>query len=163
MARVAADPDIGSTPFAGNEAAPLGPYLLFLGDTVERGYAKTAFGLRDWAPDRCIGELALPGATVTTGIQQLRPVEAYACGARALLIGVATPGGAIPQRWIPSLLEALGAGLDIVSGMHAKLSEIPQLASAAKALGRRLVDVRVPPENIPIASGKRRSGKRLLT
>ena len=25
------------------------PYLLFLGDTVEPGYAKTAFGLRDWA------------------------------------------------------------------------------------------------------------------
>ena len=159
----AADPVDRSAHLSANEAAPLGPYLLFLGDTVERGYAKTAFGLRDWAPDRCIGELTLPGATVTTGIQQLRPVEAYACGARALLIGVATPGGAIPQRWIPSLLEALGAGLDIVSGMHAKLSDIPQLASAAKALGRRLVDVRVPPENIPIASGKRRTGKRLLT
>ena len=27
------------------------PYLLFLGDTTEPGYAKTAFGLRDWAPD----------------------------------------------------------------------------------------------------------------
>ena len=25
------------------------PYLLFLGDTTEPGYAKTAFGLRDWA------------------------------------------------------------------------------------------------------------------
>jgi uncharacterized NAD-dependent epimerase/dehydratase family protein len=144
-------------------AAPLGPYLLFLGDTVERGYAKTALGLRDWAPDRCIGEFALPGATVTTGIAHLRPVEAYACGARALLIGVATPGGSIPQRWIPSLLEALGAGLDIVSGMHAKLVDIPELASAAKALNRRLVDIRVPPANIPVASGKPRSGKRLLT
>jgi uncharacterized NAD-dependent epimerase/dehydratase family protein len=139
------------------------PYLLFLGDTVERGYAKTAFGLRDWAPERCIGELVLPGATVTTGIPQLRPVEAYACGARALLIGVASPGGAIPQHWIPSLLDALAAGLDIVSGMHSRLSEIPQVAAAAKALGRRLIDVRVPPEDIPIATGKRRSGKRILT
>ena len=36
------------------------PYLLFLGDTVEPGYAKTAFGLRDWAPERCVGEFALP-------------------------------------------------------------------------------------------------------
>ena len=25
------------------------PYLLFLGDTTEAGFAKTAFGLRDWA------------------------------------------------------------------------------------------------------------------
>ena len=36
------------------------PYLLFLGDTVEPGFAKTAFGLRDWAPERCVGEFALP-------------------------------------------------------------------------------------------------------
>jgi uncharacterized NAD-dependent epimerase/dehydratase family protein len=159
----AADPVDRSAHLSANGAAPLGPYLLFLGDTVERGYAKTAFGLRDWAPDRCIGELALPGATVTTGIPQLRPVEAYAGGARALLIGVATPGGAIPDHWMPTLLEALGAGLDIVSGMHAKLADIPQLSTAAKALGRRLVDVRVPPDNIPVGTGRKRSGKRLLT
>ena len=27
------------------------PYLLFLGDTTEPSYAKTAFGLRDWAAE----------------------------------------------------------------------------------------------------------------
>lgn len=27
------------------------PYLLFLGDVTEPGYAKTAFALRDWAPE----------------------------------------------------------------------------------------------------------------
>jgi hypothetical protein len=42
------------------------PYLLFLGDTTEKGYAKTAFGLRDLAPDRCVEEWAGAGATVTT-------------------------------------------------------------------------------------------------
>ena len=159
----ATDPVNRSAHLSADEAAPLGPYLLFLGDTVERGYAKTAFGLRDWAPERCIGELALPGATVTTGIPQLQPVEAYARGARALLIGVASPGGTIPSHWVATLVDALNAGLDVVSGMHARLTEIPQLAAAATALGRRLVDVRVPPENIRVASGKRRSGKRLLT
>lgn len=145
------------------KAAPLGPYLLFLGDTVERGYAKTAFGLRDWAPDRCIGELVLPGAKVTAGLPRLDVREAYAKGARALLIGVATPGGSIPKNWVPVLMDALEAGLDIVSGMHAKLCDIPELATAAKALGRRLVDVRVPPPDIPIGTGRKRSGKRLLT
>src|SRR3546814_4549027 len=40
-----------------NEAEELPqPYLLFLGDIVEPAYAKTAFGLRDWAPERCVGE-----------------------------------------------------------------------------------------------------------
>ena len=42
------------------------PYLLFLGDVAEPGFAKTAFGLRDWAGERCVGEFALPGARVST-------------------------------------------------------------------------------------------------
>ena len=36
------------------------PYLLFVGDVTEAGYAKTAFGLRDWARDLCVGEFASP-------------------------------------------------------------------------------------------------------
>lgn len=139
------------------------PYLLFLGHTVERGFAKTAFGLRDWAPERCIGELALPGAGVTTGLPSLRPREAFERGARALLIGVATRGGRVPEQWLPTLIEALDAGLDIVSGMHDRIRDIPQLAGEARRLGRRLIDVRVPPDDIPVASGRKRSGKRLLT
>ena len=30
------------------------PYLLFLGDAAEPAYAKTAFGLRDWAGELCV-------------------------------------------------------------------------------------------------------------
>jgi uncharacterized NAD-dependent epimerase/dehydratase family protein len=139
------------------------PYLLFLGDTVEPGYAKTAFGLRDWAPDKCIGEFALPSATVSTGLSNLSPAEAHALGARALVIGVANSGGFIADSWVPALLEALEAGLDIVSGMHARLANVPRLKTLADKLGRRLIDVRVPPPNIPIATGLKRGGKRLLT
>lgn len=140
-----------------------GPYLLFLGDTVEPGYAKTAFGLRDWAADRCVGEWALAGATVSTGLPSLSPSNAYAKGARALVIGVATPGGLIPANWLPTLLVALEAGLDIVSGMHTKLGDIAPLRTVADRLERRLIDVRTPPASIPVASGARRTGRRLLT
>ena len=139
------------------------PYLLFLGDTTERGYAKTAFGLRDWAPERCIGELRCDGATVTTGLAQMTPAQAHAAGARSLVIGVANAGGHIPVAWMPSLLQAMEAGLDLVSGMHTRLGDIAPLRDAATRLGRRLVDVRSPPPGIPIASGRKRSGKRLLT
>jgi uncharacterized NAD-dependent epimerase/dehydratase family protein len=138
------------------------PYLLFLGDTTEPGYAKTAFGLRDWAGDRVVGEWGC-GTTVSTGLPYLTPKEARARGARGLVIGVANSGGIIYDSWIPALVEALEAGLDIVSGMHMRLADAPQVKAAAQRLGRRLVDIRTPPRNIPIGSGRKRSGRRLLT
>ena len=139
------------------------PYLLFLGDTTEPGYAKTAFGLRDWAADRCIGEFALPGATVTTGLANLSPAEARSRGAESLVIGVANAGGFIADTWVPALIEALDEGLHIISGMHARLRDNPALVEAAARSGRRLIDVRDPPVSIPIGTGLKRTGKRLLT
>ena len=140
-----------------------GPYLLFLGDTLDAGFAKTAFGLRDWAADKCLGEYALPTAMVSTGLPSMTPADAVALGARGLVIGVANPGGFIPPAWFPALAEALEAGLDIVSGMHARLANVPGLAAAASRLGRRLIDVRTPPKDIPTASGAKRAGWRVLT
>jgi uncharacterized NAD-dependent epimerase/dehydratase family protein len=139
------------------------PYLLFLGHVTDPVSAKTAFGLRHWAPERCVGEYALPEATVTTGLDRLTPREAAARGAKALVIGVAPLGGRLSPRWIPALLEALDAGLDIVSGMHTRLGAVEPLQRAARDHGRRLIDVRDPPRNIPVATGRKRTGKRLLT
>jgi len=139
------------------------PYLLFLGEQTSAPHAKTAFGLRDWAPEHCVGEFALPGATVSTGLPKLSPALAHARGARSLVIGVAPIGGSIPITWSGVLIDALRAGLDVVSGMHTRLEEIPDLAATAERLGRRLINVRQPPAGLPIATGRRRSGKRLLT
>lgn len=139
------------------------PYLLFLGDTTEPGYAKTAFGLRDWARDRCIGENALPEATVTTGLPQLTFAEAIERGARGLVIGVANRGGVIPPVWQVALIDAIAAGLDIISGMHARLGDLPDVRAAAQRHGRQLIDVRSPPRDIPVATGIKRNGRRLLT
>jgi uncharacterized NAD-dependent epimerase/dehydratase family protein len=139
------------------------PYLLFLGDVTNVAYAKTALGLRDWAAERCIGEFALPEATVTTGLPVMRPADALQAGARSLVIGVANEGGKIPSTWIPALVEAIEGGLDIVSGMHVRLTSVPAIREAAERCGRALIDVRTPPPGIPIGSGRKRSGKRLLT
>jgi uncharacterized NAD-dependent epimerase/dehydratase family protein len=147
----------------GGEARLPSPYLLFLGDTIEPGYAKTAFGLRDWAGERCIGEWVLPGATVSTGLDRLTPAQAAARGARAVVVGVANPGGVIPDNWVLALAEALEAGLDIVAGMHTRLADLPVLAAIAARRGCRLIEIRTPPSDIPIANGMRRPGRRLLT
>ena len=52
------------------------PYLLFLGDVTEPTYAKTAFGLRDWARERCVGEWSCSDRTVTLGLPRLSPAQA---------------------------------------------------------------------------------------
>ncbi len=139
------------------------PYLLFLGDATEAAFAKTAFGLRDWAPERCIAEWGCDTATVSTGLPRLSPKEARARGARGLVIGIANTGGVIGESWVPLLVEALESGLDIVSGLHVKLGSVPALKAAAARHGRRLIDIRTPPPNIPCGVGSKRSGKRLLT
>ncbi len=137
--------------------------LLFLADVTERGYAKTAFGLRDWAGERCVGEWSLSGASVTTGLPRLTPKQAAERGAGAMLIGVASPGGNIPPPWRPALLDALEAGLDLISGMHVRLGDISELQAAAARLGRRLVNVRTPPSDLAVGTGVKRPGRRLLT
>jgi uncharacterized NAD-dependent epimerase/dehydratase family protein len=139
------------------------PYLLFLGDVTDSTDAKTALGLRQWAPERCFGEWSLPGATVSTGLPKLSPSQAALKGARSLVIGVAPVGGAIAAAWIPELLASLEAGLDIVSGMHTRLETVPGLAAAAEKFGRRLINIRTPPPNLPVGDGRRRTGRRLLT
>src|SRR5262249_47115812 len=139
------------------------PYLLFLGDTTEAAYAKTAFGLRDWVPERCIGEWGCEAATVSTGLPRLTPKEARVRGARGLVIGVANTGGVIGEGWIPLLVEALEAGLDLVSGLHAKLADLPVLSNTARRCGRPLFDVRTPRARLPIARARKRSGRRRLT
>ena len=136
------------------------PYLLFLGEETSPLKAKTAFGLRDWAADSCTGQMHMPGGTVDLGLPELDPVAAYAAGARSLLIGVTPVGGRIPAHWAPVLQAAVQAGLDIVSGLHTPLESVPGLARAAADAGVRLVDVRRPPDDLPRATGKRRSGKR---
>ena len=139
------------------------PYLLILGDTTEAGYAKTAFGLADWAADRCVGEYGIGACSVSAGLPRLSPAEARAAGAKSLVIGVANQGGVIGDAWVAVLVEAMEAGLDIVSGLHTRLTSIPALVEAARRTGQRLIDVRTPPPSIPIANGRKRSGKRLLT
>ncbi len=139
------------------------PYLLFLGDVTEPGYAKTGFGLAEWARDRCVGELDFAGTVVTTGLPRMTAAQAVAAGARSVVIGVANPGGVIAESWIAPLVEAMAAGLDLVSGMHRRLADHPEIAAAAQRHGVKLHDVRVPPAGIPVGSGDKRSGKRLLT
>src|SRR6202522_1540692 len=117
-------------------------YLLFLGDVTEPSQAKTAFGLCEWAPNRCVGEFGVEGLSVSTGLPRLTAAEALARGATGVVIGIAPIGGRIAPSWLPALVCALEAGLDLVSGMHPPLASVPELRSTAERSGRRLTEVR---------------------
>lgn len=139
------------------------PFLVFLGDSGDARAAKTAFGLRDWRREWCIGQARLPGCAIDLGLPDMAPAEAAARGARAMVVGISPRGGALPEGWVPCLLDALGAGLDLVNGLHQRLGSVAALAAAAEARGVRLHDVRHPPAGIPLATALPRGGRRLLT
>lgn len=139
------------------------PYLLLIGDVENPVNAKTAFGLRDWVPEACVAQLRLSGRAVDLGLPEMTPVEAARSGVKSLVVGIAPPGGQLPQSWHPTLIEALRAGLDLAAGLHQRLRDIPDLARAARDLGRQIHDVRHSDARFPVATGRRRSGRRLLT
>ncbi len=139
------------------------PYLLYLGDAHIPTDAKTACGLRDWCRADVIGEWSLPTATVSANLPRISPADAARQGAGSLVIGIASVGGKLPDAWLPDLLAAIEAGLDLVSGMHTRLTSFPMLVEAAQAHGVRLHDVRHADRTFPAATGRKRTGLRVAT
>ena len=146
-----------------NRQAIDAPYLIFLGDAKDALAAKTGQGIVDWRSHTALGQLRLRGCGADLGVRELSIDEAADLGARTLVIGAVNPGGTLPQHWLATLDNALQAGMDIASGLHARLSDIPYLAATARRLGRKLHDVRHADGVFATASGRKRSGKRLLT
>jgi len=139
------------------------PYLVLIGAEDDPTYAKTGLGIAQWRRDLVAGQMRFPGCSVDLGVPDMTVEEAATAGVGSLVIGVAPVGGVIPDSWWSAIEQAARAGLDVVCGLHVKLADNPALVAAAKASGARLVDVRVPPRNLPVGTGVKRSGKRVLT
>jgi D-glutamate N-acetyltransferase len=139
------------------------PYLLFLGDAPDQLAAKTAQGIADWRPEICVGQLRFSDCNASLRLPELSLEEGLDKGAKTLVIGVANRGGVISDVWTEVLVRALELGLDLASGLHSKLADVPELAAAAARNGRQLFDVRHPSGRLSVGDGKKRSGKRLLT
>lgn len=126
--------------------------------------AKTAHGVLRYTRDEVVAVLdrAHAGrdlAEVMPGLKRSAPVvadldEALALGPTSLLLGVATPGGWLPEHWRDWIRAALTAGLEIANGLHTFLRDDPELVALAARHGGRLWDVRDPPRDIPLCSGK---------
>ena len=139
------------------------PYLIFLGEETRPGFAKTGFGIVEWRRSLCRGQLNLEGGNIDLGLPSMTIEEAAKAKVGSLIIGTASIGGGVPDTWIDTLETALLYGIDIVAGVHNLLRDVPRLNAAAEKSGARLVDIRIPPKDIPVGTGKKRKGRRLLT
>lgn len=139
------------------------PYLMFLGDVPDQLAAKTAQGIVDWRPEWCLGQLRLPGCKADLGIADMTIAEAIAKGAKTLIVGVANAGGVLPDHWSDTIVAAIDAGMDVASGLHARLASKPAIRAAAERNGRQLTDVRHSHETFATGKGTKRAGLRLLT
>ncbi|TVR09175.1 MAG: DUF1611 domain-containing protein [Salinarimonadaceae bacterium] len=139
------------------------PYHLFLGDARDALAAKTALGIIDWRREWCLGQMRLPGCKADAKLPDMTPREAAAKGAKTFVIGVVNAGGVLSPDWISIIVEALDSGLDVASGLHIRLGDVPEIAAAAARSGRALHDVRISKERFATGNGDKRPGMRLLT
>lgn len=143
---------------------PSRSWLVLTDGYLETRNAKTAHGVLRYARDRIAAVLDRDhaGRSLAEVMPEMRrdaPIvgsfeEGAALGATSLLLGVATPGGWIPEHWRAWMLEAAASGMEIANGLHRFLRDDAELVGVANEHGARLWDVREPPEGIPLCSGK---------
>ncbi len=135
--------------------------------------AKTAYGVIRYGRDDVVAVLDstqagrdvaefLPGHPAPI-VASLADALALPNPPDALLIGIAPTGGKFPAAWRGIVLDAITAGLDVLSGLHTFLGDDPEFAAAAEARGTSIVDYRRPPERMETSVGRRHGpGKRVI-
>jgi uncharacterized NAD-dependent epimerase/dehydratase family protein len=127
--------------------------------------SKTANAIIRYQPERVVGVLdrqhAGRAVEEVLGFGGRIPIVAsmedgLALRPDTILIGIAPVGGRLPAEWRGWLAAALDAGCDLLSGLHTCLGDDPLLADRARAAGRTITDVRRPPPDLPVASGRAR-------
>jgi len=122
--------------------------ILTEGHTAVRK-AKTAIGLLRYRRQDILALLdsTTAGATAESLLGQggTLPVIARLADADrpdALFVGISPAGGRFPAEMRQALVDAVEAGIDVISGMHEFLTDDAELRTAAERTGSRLIDVR---------------------
>ncbi|MBX9772634.1 MAG: DUF1611 domain-containing protein [Candidatus Obscuribacterales bacterium] len=138
--------------------------VIYAEGEMTKGKAKTAEGVLRYAKNPVVAvidskEAGKKVSDITWISNSQVPIvgsvkESLAYKPDALLIGVAWSGGKLPPAWRTDIMEAIKSGMDIINGLHDFLSDDEEIAKLAAENGRRLIDVRRPPENLPVGTGK---------
>jgi len=141
-------------------------YLILADGLFGPETSKTANACIRYTPDHVVGVIDSRHAGRTSqqilGFGGAIPVvatldEGLALSPNALLIGIAPSGGQIPVEWIQLVRRAIENKLEIWSGLHSFLGDIPELAEAARKHDVAIHDLRRPPAKITVANGRVRS------
>ena len=110
--------------------------------------AKTASCMIRYRPEEVVALLdgTQPGKNSydLLGVGQFPVVRSLemAGPADTLLLGIAPPGGKIPDTWRPIIREAISRKMNIWSGLHDFVSDDPEFQELARRHGTLLIDVR---------------------
>src|SRR6185437_6395472 len=125
--------------------------------------SKTANSCIRYTPDNVVGVVDSQRAGGTAqeilGFGGAIPVvasvrEGLPLHPNALLIGVAPQGGQLPPEWRAMVLAAIDAGLDVWSGLHTFIGDDAEFAAHAARRGVTVHDLRKPPADLPVATGR---------
>ncbi len=104
-----------------------------------------------------------------TGIDRNVPIvasveDALLYNPDVLAIGIAPPGGILPDIWFQEIKQAVASGLSVINGLHTRLANYPEIQGLLKP-GQWIWDVRQEPVGLGVASAKARSlaCRRVLT
>lgn len=104
-----------------------------------------------------------------TGMKRNVPIVASVAAAleykpQVLVIGIAPPGGVLPDDYWHELKDAVNSGMSVVNGLHTPLANMAELKALLKP-GQLIWDVRKEPPNLGVASGLARTlpCRRVLT
>ena len=138
-------------------------YLILADGSFAPEQSKTANACIRYTPEHVVGVIDRSQAGRTAqqvlGFGGDIPVvatleEGLARGANAVLIGIAPPGGQLPESWVALLARAIEHGLDIWSGLHSFVGDVPELAALAKTHHVEIHDLRRPPATLRVANGR---------
>jgi uncharacterized NAD-dependent epimerase/dehydratase family protein len=80
--------------------------------------------------------------------------DGVARGADALLVGIAVHGGGFGAELRAVIHESIDRGLHVWNGLHGFVGDDPELAALARSRGVSLHDLRRPPDDLPIGTGR---------
>lgn len=127
-----------------------------------KGRSKTAEGVLRYAknPIAAVIDSTSAGKSIKEAVNIDCPApivgsleEALAYKPDAFLLGTAWSGGRLPEAWRTDIKKAIANGLDVVNGLHDMLCDDREIADLAAKHGKRLLDVRKAPDNLPVGEG----------